>query len=277
MIKLITNFLFASIVFSCNTPNTESDFSEGLSVEGSIERNKYAKVYLTRSLPVFEKKDSLDLIEAIETSAKVELSNDSISEILTLKRNDEYYPFLYYRSNIIKGEVNKKYKLKISSRNKIYTSITTLPNDVLLNSYSFINDAINKKHLNLNLKKKLEKSTYYKCYFKHSNSEEIFKGSPFIFNDELISDSFYDIEIKYLDKDLPKGEQNMMNVGDSIQLKLYSISKEEYTFWKSIYGDTTTFTDEISFTSQIETNIVGQNTYGYWSGQNLLTEKLIVN
>lgn len=263
-------------VVACSTNEIPIAFEESLTVEGIITPNNYAKIYLTKSMPVVGTTDSLSLIDAIETTAKIELTNNGMSEILTLKKDERKYPFFYYRSNLLTGQYNESYALKITLQNKIYEAVTKIPSPPIVISNTFEEtqkDSLRK--LLLKLEKKKNKTQYFTCFIKHIKDKSYTKANPFIFNDSLITTPDYTVSFLY-DKMVDDRLKNQMKIGDTIEYKLNAINLEEYLFWKSVVGDQTTINDEILFTQNTFTNISGPKVFGFWSGQNWYKESLIV-
>lgn len=262
--------------FCCSPDGFDNTIHNSLTVEGYIEPGKYARIYLTKNLPVIGTIDSLDLVDSIETTAKVELFSENTSEILTLKKDLNRFPFFYYRSNIISGDINKNYTLKISLNNSIYNAETTIPSQPIIESYNFENtkkDSLRK--LSVSFKKQLDLVGFYKCFIKHNNDDVYTKAKPFIFNDSLVISNTYTVSFLY-DKIVDNEIKNQMKVGDTIEFKISSIPKTEYEFWKAIVGDQTTLNNDVLFTQNTPTNIFGAKAFGYWSGQNSQKTTIIV-
>ena len=66
------------------------DYEPKVVVDGWIENNGQAKVYLTYSSPFLTQYDSTTIRETFLNNAKVTLSTDDETEILTLYKEDSY-------------------------------------------------------------------------------------------------------------------------------------------------------------------------------------------
>ncbi len=108
-----------------NLPSHESE----MVVEGWIEQGKTPHILLTLTVPYFNKIDSINLRNYAVTVAKVSVKceNDSMSEILTFKPNDVYFPPYVYFGTEMYGETGNTYQLSIVYKNKNITAITTIP------------------------------------------------------------------------------------------------------------------------------------------------------
>jgi len=116
-------------ILSCTINDTEKKVSEKLTIEGQIREDEFAEIFLTNSLDFEGIIDSLTVAKSVESKAKVTLSDGEITEVLTLKRDNSRFPFLFYRSNLIKGERNRKYDLTVFLGGKEFSSNTTVPED----------------------------------------------------------------------------------------------------------------------------------------------------
>lgn len=277
--KLILHILFIQIIVistSCNNFEIDSSFKESLTVEAYIEEGRQARVYLTKSLPIEGVIDSISLLNNIETHAKVIISNKDVSEVLSLKRDDERYPMLYYQSNMLTGEVGSNYTLQIDLGGKSYFSETTIPNKSIINSFVFddiegdVTDSL--KNLTISVDNaNTEVVKYFKLMIKRDSIHPKFIfADPPIFTNENTFETEINVFVKYNyeDNDYP------FILGEDVYIKLQRINKEEYAFWKSIKGDKTRLLNMKTFSEEIPSNIDGA--FGYWGGQNTSSYKITV-
>ncbi len=265
--------LVVLVMYGCVDTDADILSSDQLTVEGEIQENKFAEIRLTNSLFFEGVIDSLEIAKSIETKARVEISNGETSEILTLKREDSKFPFLYYRSNIIKGELGKNYDLSITVRGKEFVSRTELPEkpEILdINFLEFIEDGIsnpNYRDVKLTINNDVSSIRYFKILIKNEKEDKFGLGGPFIFNTENISTNKFPLIVRYLKFD--EGEkENQFKVNEVMVLQLVAITKEQFDFWKSVKGDESTFIENSSFTNEVVTNI-SNGAFGYWSGENV--------
>ncbi len=271
----MNKILFLIVVFvTYSCVETDILSSDKLTVEGVIKEGEFAEIRLTNSLFFKGIIDSLEVAKSIETKAKVVISNGKTSEILTLKRENSKFPFLYYRSNIIKGELGENYDLSITVRGKEFVSSTELPEkpEILdINFLEFIQDGVPNpayRDVKLTINNNVSYVKYYKILVKTESEEKFDLGSPFLFNTENVFTDTFPLIVRY--PKFKKGieKQNQFKVNEVIELQLVAITKEQFDFWKSVKGDKSTFIENASFTNEVVSNI-SNNAFGYWSGENV--------
>jgi hypothetical protein len=129
MRKFMILLIFAGL-FSCTSyvELDQEEYNPKIVVDGWIESGNYANVFLTFSSPFLTSYDSASIRATFINSAKITLtSSKGDSEILTLHRQDNYFPPFVYKSSKIKGEVGVTYNLKIESMGNILTASTSIP------------------------------------------------------------------------------------------------------------------------------------------------------
>ncbi|MCE9537973.1 MAG: DUF4249 domain-containing protein, partial [Bacteroidetes bacterium] len=100
-------------------------------IEGSIENGQYAKVIVTRNSPLSQ---TINVITILVTDAKVYVSNGVITDTLVLSI-DSFASFpLVYKGSLLVGVPQQTYYLTVIADGKTYTSITTIPASVALDS-----------------------------------------------------------------------------------------------------------------------------------------------
>lgn len=249
--------------------------SDKLTIEGRIEEGKFARVFLTNSLPFRGIIDSLEVVKTIETKAKVVLSDGKISEILTVKKDVSRFPYLYYRSNLIKGKIGDEYELSVTIRGKEFVSKTSIPKKVEVISYDFLdwnNDGVihpNFKEIKLTIRKSKLKNTYYKILIKNEKEQKYELARPYIFNTESVTTDTFPVIVNYIKTNEDGENESQIKVNEIIEMQLIAITKEQFDFWKSIFGDKTTILENASFTNEVESNI-SNGGFGYWSGENVV-------
>lgn len=100
-------------------------------IEGSIENGKAAQVAITRSSPVSQ---TIDFNSILVTDAKVYVSNGLFTDTLILGVDSSAsFPFVYKGTTVI-GAAGQTYYLTVVADGKTFTSITTIPQPVALDS-----------------------------------------------------------------------------------------------------------------------------------------------
>lgn len=100
-------------------------------IEGSIENGQPAKVIVTRNSPLSQ---TIDVNTILVTDAKVYVSNGVITDTLVLSI-DSFASFpLVYKGSLVIGAPQQTYYLTVIADGKTFTSITTIPVPVALDS-----------------------------------------------------------------------------------------------------------------------------------------------
>ncbi|WP_166384469.1 DUF4249 family protein [Polaribacter sp. 11A2H] len=267
----------------CSCLNTETDIlsSDKLTVEGQIEEGKFARISLTNSLQFKGIIDSVEVAKSIESKAKVVLSNGEVSEILTLKKDESRFPFLYYRSNLIKGEIGKTYDLSIQIRGKEFVSKTSVPKKAAVLNVEFLDwkeDGIvypDFKDIKLTINNSNLEQKYFKIFIKNEKEEKFELAIPFIFSTENIATETFPLIVSYIKTDKEGENENKIRINDVIEIQLISITKDQFYFWKSVEGDQTSILENASYANEVVTNI-SNGAFGYWSGENISSFKFKV-
>lgn len=273
LLKIGVKLSVIAIVLSCSVNDSIISSSDPLTVQGELRENEFAEILLTNSLAFEGVIDSVKVAKSIESKAKVTLSDGEISEVLTLKRDDSRFPFLFYRSNLIKGNLNKTYDLLITIREKEFLSTTQIPEKPVIKKMDFLEakkDGVltpEVKDIRLEIENNLDRINYYKLLIKNENEEKFEPASPFIFNTENIKTTTFPLIINY--NTFENGtRESLLRIGQVFELQLIAITKDQFDFWKSITGDETDIIENSAFSNDVITNISG-GAFGYWSGENM--------
>lgn len=275
--------LFVFSVVACSITEVDNTLYEvdALTVEGVIRENEFASIWLTNSLAFEGVIDSLSIIKSIESKAKITLSDGAITEVLTLKKDESRFPFLFYRSNLIKGELDKEYQIDISIRGKNFFSNTVIPGKAIVQNLTFLkafDDGVLTPDfrdlrfdiLNVNPKQ----SNYYKLLIKRDSEDDFRFASPSIFSTENISATFFPLVVNY--NEFINGEkQNLLRLGESFELRLVAISKDQFDFWKAVRGEESDILDNSAFSLEIPSNVTN-GAFGFWSGENITSIKFTI-
>ena len=270
MKNLILSFFV--VLISC----TNEDISKQISVEskivveGSIEEGGFAKVLLSRSVPIGVAVDSTTILNYVIRSAKVTVSDGVKEEVLRLKRdNNTIPPFVYFGSEI-KGETGKTYSLKIEYLNRIITAKTTIPFSVPILSADYIKDNPTDKKGNILIKfnDPINEKNYYQVQTK-LNKDLIYIPAIYAnLNDANFVDpaiSFQILRGKTFSFEDYSDYKTYFEDGDVISVKLRTMNKAGFDFWNDwqneiINGQSPIFPNTTSLRSNIEGGV------GLWEG-----------
>lgn len=272
------HFLFVVVIFlvACNKTTVEFPFERNLTVEAFIEEGKQAKVYLTYNFPIDQVVDSIALLKSIETKAKVSISVDGMEEILILRRENSRYPMLYYETDKIIGSEDKIFNLNIRAEGKDYYSKTYIPEPFLIEQFEFIPHVSNlENHRDLYItveNPEPEKINYFNILINNPKESKNYQfTNRGLFTNETASDSGLSIFVAYPDSFI---DDHYM-VGDTLLIKLQSITKLEYDFWKSINGDNTQLIKLKGIDEEIPSNV--EHAFGFFGGRNVSSYRIVVD
>lgn len=272
--KVLKNIILILILafFSCqkeidlNLPEAE----EQIVVDGYIENNAYPYVVLTKSVPFFSDIDSAQLRNLIVTTAKVTVTFDSVSEILTLQPNDKFFPPYVYRGTTFKGEIGKKYSLKIEVNNKIITSATTITKDASIDSIWFEhlknNDTLGL--LWMQIQDNPNGNNYYRVLTKRKGKDSNYIPSMIFsaFNDINFNGKLFTIAVYKGITDFSHPLDDIyFNIKDTVNIRLSTMDNESYNCWMSLQNEMVNYGNPLAEPNNpIVTNI--SNGIGVWSG-----------
>jgi hypothetical protein len=133
-------FFLCLIVIGCTSEIDldQEEYSSKMVVDGWIEPNEPAMVYLTYSSPFLTQYDSISIVKSFINHAKVSVySSTGEEEVLTLFKKKDFFPPFVYKSTELMGKIGETYKLKVEYGGKILTSTTTIPQPPQIQSIFF--------------------------------------------------------------------------------------------------------------------------------------------
>lgn len=129
--KLLRFSIMIVVVLSSCQKEVELDqpsYQRKIVVDGYIETGRQAHVFLTLSSPYLTHYDSASIRETFLNYAKVTLtSSTGEEEVLTLFREDRFFPPFVYKSVSIMGQEGETYQLSAEVKGRIVTATTTIP------------------------------------------------------------------------------------------------------------------------------------------------------
>jgi hypothetical protein len=270
----IVSFLFLVVLFSSSCTKEikmdEVKSDQQLVVEGYIEPQKNPIVYLTKTSDFFNKIDSSTILQYIASYAKVSVSVDGKTEVLTLKRYKDRFPIFYYEGTEITGEIGKTYTLKIELSGKVYESTTTLTENVSLKKlfYFEATDNPEQKFLKISFQDPAVIKNYYRIYTKR-----VGKDSDFI-PCYLSTFGDYGSDGKEVDFEIIRSYSPVVNTdngryfvtGDSVIVKFCTIEKKQYDYWKAIETQIAISSNPFGLSSSEPISLITNNALGVWGG-----------
>lgn len=242
-------------------------------VEGTIQQNEKPKILITRSSDYFATLPTTpaEIAKYIVQNAVVTVSNGTVTESLHPVL-DTKYPFFYYTSDNLVGEIGKTYELNIQADGKTLTSSTTIPNPVMLDSIWFKrSDVANNDSIGYVWVRHPDPPELNNCYriYVQVNSEDRYYAIPNPFDDKFMNGTTYDAFIIHPD---PTGEYDRaknrkigyFQRGDTVRINLASIGTRELQFYRVYENNRSGRGNPFSAPIVLPTNIVGGN--GIWAG-----------
>lgn len=277
LLKKILILLITLTVIGCSISNSEIEKSDKLTVEGQIREGEFAEIFLSNSILFEGVIDSLTVAKSVESKAKITLTNGEVTEVLTLKKDDSRFPFLFYRSNLIKGEIDAEYNLTVNIRGKEFNAHTKIPKVATVEDITFLQaqkDGLitpGVKNVRLLIRNRQEQTSYYKILIKNENESKFEFASPFIVSTENVFTETFPIIVNY-NRFTSGSKESLLFVGEVFEIKLIAIAKAQFDFWKKVRGEESDIIENAAFTQEVPSNI-SNGAFGYWSGENVTAIK----
>lgn len=285
-------FLFAAALLAGCEKDVTFDIKEAspkLVVEATIENGEPPVVFLSKSLSFYSKVDPAAIAGSFVRDAFVYVSNGTVTHRLkeyVLPVGGGYY-FFYYSvdpaspSTLFYGELKKSYSLRIVIEGEEYTASTTIPDTTRRIDSVFWKPAPpgnpdGKVSLMLRATDKPGFGDYIR-YFTKRNDEPFYPGINSVFDDQVIDGSSYEVQVERgLDRsvDNPAGSV-YFDKGDTITLKLCSIDKQTFDFWRTMEFNFASIGNPFSTPTKVQSNISG-GALGYFGGYGAQLRKIIV-
>ncbi len=279
---LFLGFLFFILIGCEKNINFDlKEASELITVDASIENDQDPIVILTKSLNYFSKISIDVLSQSLIKDADVFISDGIKTHKLrrydvTLAGN---VPFSLYSSDpldpttIIRGELGKKYQLKIVWKGTEYKSSTTIP--LIRRTIDSLwwlkapNTADTSKRTVLRAKVTDPPGFGdYARYFTKVNSGNFLPGLNSVFDDQLINGTTYTVDVdRGVDRnaDLNFEDYGFFMKGDTVTLKFSNIDKATFDFWRTVEFSYSSIGNPFSSPTKIIGNI-SNGGLGYFGG-----------
>jgi hypothetical protein len=239
-------------------------------VDGWIERGEYPIVVLTRSTSYFTVVDSASFVDFVELRAKVTISNNEKTEVLTLKRNKSKFPQYFYTGSEIIGEIGKTYFLEVKYYDTILTATTTIPrvppidtawfepkdnaDSVGIIRFQFVDNPSEKNYYRVLYKIENEMNEFVPAYISAIEDSYI--------NGNIVKFSLY----QGVSNPLDNKRSIYFNRKNTVIIKLSAIDEASYFFWRGYQVEMINSVNPFaSISFNMKSNIEGFG-FGIWSG-----------
>ncbi len=254
-------------------------------IEGSIENGKFAEVMITRNSALSE---AVDFQKILVTDAKAWVTWGGIVDTLRFTIDSfSAIPFTY-RGSIIQGQEGQSYNLTVIADGRTFTSTTTIPALVKLDSVWWKAQPPNTD-LGLawaHLSEPAGFGNAYKWFAKRPTKHVFFNGQPIILNRRFVSPNGSTFDDKFIDgksfdfaydrgydateatyvKNEPEKERGFYKITDTIYIKFctidYAVQKFYSTYEQALQNNGNPFASPVT----ILTNIHGEGGLGVWAG-----------
>ena len=267
-----------TVLVACTTDVEleQSNYDKQIVVDGWMETNDCANVYLTLSSPFLSEYDSVSIRNSFLNYAKITLTNSADeSEILTLFRNNDFFPPFVYRSVMMKGVEGETYQIKVEVFGKVVTASTTIPKapvitDVLMVPASdssgyikaYVHSVVNDKQRLFTQVRSVKNDHYF-----HPSQIALFDLNPseekeitiYRSKETNLGDIYSEVETYSSLDDC----QYALN--DTVYLKIGTVDDISYEVLKSLSMDVISVYNPFAFnTGGVQSNISGG--IGRWTG-----------
>lgn len=212
-------------------------FEEKVVVDGYIEQGKIAKVVLTMNSPHNSMIDSSSYYNVVLTRAKVTISDGVNSEVLMLSRKQNKFPPHYYRSNTIRGEVGKEYKLTIIYEGDTLTASTTIPAPPEIDDAWFeLNEDSDKfGFVWLKFSDDGNSKDYYRVFTENVNETAGFVATRMsVIDDEFIQGKTFELPLyKGISLATDQLAEHRYEKDDTVIVRFCRLNEECFEFWRS--------------------------------------------
>jgi hypothetical protein len=287
-LMLLTAVLGLGLMSSCEREiDIALDEQESkIVVEGLIEPGMPPRVLVSKNRGFFNDfpSDFLALLDTfIIQDATVQIEVDGVTHSLQFVLNPLAYPYAYYTSNSLLGEVGKTYTLKVEAMGKSVRAVTTIPPPVALDSMYFDLNVFNADEDSLGFLFAMYTDpdtlgNAYRLYAKRNSETEYFPVEGAIANDQFINGRTVTFFSQQSTKPFAAQdtfiEQNYFyRLGDTIMVKFCHMGQRPFEFYNTFEAATGTNGNPFASPILIKSNIEGG--LGVWCGQSFYLDTLI--
>jgi hypothetical protein len=239
-------------------------------VDGWIENGDYPRVLLTWSSPYFSELDSASIRDQVIKNAKVTVTCGETSEVLILVVNNNFFPPYMYQGLTMRGEIGKKYDLKVEYKGNTITASTTIPKTAYLDSIWFQrknnNDTLG--YIYGRITDNADEKNYYKTYAQIIGKNKkyvptlISNYDDVYFNGKQFTFKLYQGPESYLNPDVDV----YFHVDDTIKVRISSLDENAFKFWESYQREVVNSGNPFASSYQEVYSNVQEPGFGVWFG-----------
>lgn len=260
----------------------QREYTPKVVVDGYIESGGFAYVYLTKSSPFLTEYDSASIRATFLNTATVILTcSNGDSEVLTLHRQNSFFPPFVYKSIRMKGIVGETYSIEIRTGGKVLTASTTIPEPPTLLKTQMLYKSDSSGLIQFNMLRTSEATSYLFIRYKSRLADNDFHpaGVPVFKVKE--SSNIVGLQVYRCDetnlyltdtKNLPyyKWPKYLFSKKDTVLIRVGSVDLNAYKVLISLFADQTLKDNPFALNSAgLITNIEGG--IGRWTGIGMAT------
>ena len=260
-------------------------------IEGSIENGSYPWITVTRNIPFFKPVDTSAFMDMLVLNAIATVFDGVDIDTLRLVLDFNLVPPYKYVGSKIKGEVGKTYYLKVKVDGKEYTSHTSIPQPVQLDSLRFKlqnpsnNDSLG--YLWIYFKDPDSLGNYYRLFTKTIGIDSVFVHPlASVADDRLINARNVEYavyrgrnpNIQYnpnAEPDPHAPPRWAFVKGERAIMKFCTLDAIHFDFWLSIEQQMTSDGNPFASPTSVVTNIEG-GALGIWGGYGVFLDTITI-
>jgi hypothetical protein len=251
-----------------------------LVIDGWIEQDNYPKVILTSSMSYFDALDSATVRKLVITTAKVTVSDGVTEEVLTLEKDEDYFPPYVYTGTEFRGEVGKIYTLTVQVKGEKYSATTTIPPVAEFDDlwYESIPEKDTLGYIYGRFTDDPSVANYYRVFTQRENKDTRFIP---VYLSAIGDQSFNGKSFTF---SLLRGPDNFTNVvddlyfkkGDTVRVKFCTMDKAHFDFWRTLERELYVVGNPFASSgNEILSNIDNKNALGVWGGYGVKYYKVV--
>lgn len=268
-------------------------------VHGHIEPDSFAYVSISRNSPYFDPVDLQTVASLLVQGALVTVEGGGIIDTLRPDFNFQHFTLFNYRGTKIKGEVGKRYKLRVETSEVVLEAETTIPKLLPLDSLwhttradlvraagQFQPSRRDSELVSLNFRYSDPPiaGNYVRAFSRRNDESQWSSDFNPIYSDELVNGQTVDFVLRrgkeaYLFADSTSFDEfGYFELGDTIEIKWCAIDRPHYLFWLTLGAATGGSGNPFATPTVVSTNIraLKGRGLGIWGGYGTLRYQYIV-
>lgn len=275
MKKLLIVITISTVFSACIKEAAQKEFDPKFVVEGIIEDGAVPVVKVMHNIPHNYVIDEEQLEALIVRWATVKVSGNGEEEVLTLTRNDNIFPYLFYVGNSLKGKAGQQYKLEVKYNDEVLLSETEIP------LYKPAIESVSYEWLDQEKAQPVVKiinadaGANYLLFTKLNAQHEFYATIPRGIKAIDQAGSQFSVSLMRTRSILDSlNAERYYSKGDEIAIKVSNVSATSYSLWSAVsqQGLALSF---LNYAADFSGNIEG-NGVGIWYGSNASVDKLTI-